>query len=225
MSIKALIFDMDGVITDTVELHYRAWQRLADEVDVRFDRVINEELRGLSRRDSLELIFHGRELGEEEAAALMRRKNSYFLEQARVLTPDDVLPGVRSVIEQARAQGLKVAVGSSSQNAHIVLERLGMFDAFDVIGDGLTVAHSKPAPDIFLWVAAQLGVHPNEVLVIEDARAGIAAARRGGFYALGVGVGDLTGAHLTLSTLEGVDLRALIGQLPTSVGGQPQFHG
>jgi beta-phosphoglucomutase len=222
MSIKALIFDMDGVITDTVELHYRSWQRLADEVGVRFDRMMNEHLRGLSRRDSLELIFHGRELDETEASALMQRKNSYFLEQARRLTPDDVLPGVREIIAQARAEGLAVAVGSSSQNAHIVLDRLGIMNLFDLIGDGLTVAHSKPAPDIFLWVAAQLGVHPNEALVIDDARAGITAARRGGFYALGVGPGDLTGAHLALGTLGGADLRALIDQLPKSVDGLPQ---
>lgn len=210
---KALIFDMDGVITDSVELHYRAWKRLTDELGVPFERAVNETLRGLSRRDSLDIIFHGQALGEKDAQALMDRKNGYFLELVADITPADVLPGVREFIAQGRALGLSIALGSASQNAHTVLQKLGMLDAFDVIGHGNSVTRTKPAPDIFLWVAEQLKVAPCDALVIEDGAAGIEAALTGGFYTLGVGHSDVNRAHITLPTLAGADLLNILNNL------------
>lgn len=186
-SIKGVIFDLDGVLTDTAEYHYRGWKRLADEEGLPFSRADNEQLRGIPRRESLLFMLKGRELSEETLQAWMERKNRYYLEFIQDVSPGDLLPGARALLEDLRRVGIKVALGSASKNAREVLTRLGIVELFDAISDGYSVERQKPEPDLFLHAAASLGLNPAECVVVEDAAAGIAAARRGGFRTLGLG--------------------------------------
>ncbi len=153
--IRAFIFDMDGVITDTVEFHFLAWKRLAEEENIRFTRQDNDHLRGLSRRGSLYRIFQGRPIDEHTAQGLMQRKHNYFQEYVCQLSPDNRLPGVTIFLQEARTAGLLLGVGSASRNTRDVLKRLELLDFFDAIGDAYSVVSCKPAPDIFLWVAGR----------------------------------------------------------------------
>lgn len=187
MSLKAFIFDLDGVIADTAETHYCSWQRLADEEGFYFDRAVNEKLLGLTRRASLEIILAGRTLPEDQALALMARKNQYFFSMLERESPAKLLPGALELLCEARAAGIKTALGSASRNAWPVVQRLGIADLFDAISDGVSVERSKPAPDLFLHAAAQLGIAPDQCAVFEDAEAGIAAAHAAGMYAVGLG--------------------------------------
>ena len=196
LDIRALIFDLDGVITDTAELHYRAWKQLADEEGIPFTREDNEQLRGVSRRESLNRILRGRPIDEPTAQAWMARKNAYYLEFLKGITPADILPGVVDFLTSARSRGLKLALGSASRNAREVLERLDILSLFDVIGDGHSVVNSKPAPDLFLWAAGGLGVNPAHAVVFEDAEAGIDAALAGGFWTVGIGSANGGHAHI-----------------------------
>lgn len=196
LDIRALIFDLDGVITDTAELHYRAWKQLADEEGIPFTREDNEQLRGVSRRESLNRILRGRPIDEPTAQAWMARKNAYYLEYLKGITPADILPGVVDFLTSARSRGLKLALGSASRNAREVLERLDILSLFDVIGDGHSVVNSKPAPDLFLWAAGGLGVNPAHAVVFEDAEAGIDAALAGGFWTVGIGSANVGHAHI-----------------------------
>jgi beta-phosphoglucomutase len=196
LDIRALIFDLDGVITDTAELHYRAWKQLADEEGIPFTREDNEQLRGVSRRESLNRILRGRPIDEPTAQAWMARKNAYYLEFLKGITPADILPGVVDFLTSARSRGLKLALGSASRNAREVLERLDILSLFDVIGDGHSVVNSKPAPDLFLWAAGGLGVNPTHAVVFEDAEAGIDAALAGGFWTAGIGSANVGHAHI-----------------------------
>ncbi|MEF3274430.1 MAG: beta-phosphoglucomutase [Chloroflexus sp.] len=218
MSIKGFIFDLDGVLTDTAEYHYRAWKRLADELGIPFTRAENEALRGIPRRESLLLLLKGRTYPEETLRELMERKNGYYLEYIREITPRDVLPGARELLSEIRAAGLKAALGSASKNAREVIERLGIADLFDTVADGYSVTRQKPAPDLFLHAAALLGLSPVEVVVVEDAAAGVEAALTGGFYVVGIGPRERVGkAHVVLPDLVGVRLNQLLAQLPVSV--------
>jgi beta-phosphoglucomutase len=194
MTIKAFIFDLDGVLTDTAEYHYRAWKALADELRIPFTREENEKLRGISRRDSLLLILKDRHYPEDQIQDMMKRKNELYLEFIHAVTPRDMLPGARELLEEIRAAGLKSALGSASKNAPEVIERLGIASLLDVISDGQSVARQKPAPDLFLHAAAQLKLSPAECVVVEDAAAGIEAALAGGFRAVGLGPRKRVGA-------------------------------
>ena len=196
------IFDLDGVITDTAEFHYRAWQRLADEVGVPFTREDNEALRGVSRRRSLEILLKGRELPELQMQELMARKNTYYRDLLKEITPEHLLPGARQFLEEARSRGIKIGLASASKNAHEVCARLGIRDRFDVLGDGYSVTRTKPDPDLFIWVAGGLGIRPRQCVVFEDAAAGIQAALSGGFWAVGIGPKERVGkAHWVISRL------------------------
>jgi len=139
MPIQGFIFDLDGVITDTAEYHYRAWKRLADELGIPFTREENEALRGIPRRESLLLMLKGRSYPEDVLTELMERKNGYYLEFIREISPRDLLPGARELLQEIRAAGLKIALGSASKNAREVIERLGITDLFDAIADGYSV--------------------------------------------------------------------------------------
>ena len=208
--IGGFIFDLDGVLTDTAEFHYRAWQRLADEAGLPFNRAANENLRGVSRRESLMLILVGRIYPEERLQAMMARKNDYYLEAIKSITPADLLPGARELLQELRAAGLKAGVGSASKNAAEVIERLGIRDLLDAVADGYSVAAPKPAPDLFLFAASQLGLTPQASVVVEDAAAGIEAARAGGFRSVGLGPLERVGAaDVVLPSLEGVHLAEL----------------
>jgi len=208
--IRAFIFDLDGVITDTAEYHYRGWKRLADEEGLSFSREDNEHLRGIPRRESLLLILKGRIYPEEKIQEMMERKNSYYLEFIKEISPRDLLPGTKELLEEIRAAGLKNGLGSASKNASEVLDRLGIRDLFDAISDGYSVERQKPDPDLFLHAAKQLNLPPAECVVVEDAAAGIEAARAGGFISVGLGPRERVGrAEAVFASLAGVQLENL----------------
>lgn len=210
MKLRALIFDLDGVIADTISLHYESWVRLAADVDIRFTREDYEPMLGLPRRACLDMFLKDRAISEETAQDYMRRKNRYFLELLNAITPADTKPGIAEIIHEGRAAGFKIALGSSSQNARLVLSKVGLLAYFDVIGDALTVTRTKPAPDIYLWVAEQLGIQPQEGVVFEDSGAGIEAALTGGFWVVGLGAPITVGAaHVVLPSLAGMTLDTL----------------
>jgi beta-phosphoglucomutase len=217
--IRAFIFDLDGVITDTAEYHYRGWKRLADEEGLPFTREDNEHLRGVARRESLLLILKGRIVPEAQLQALMTRKNNYYLEFIKEITPRDLLPGAKELLEELRAAGYKVALGSASKNAREVLRRLGIESLFDAVSDGYSVERQKPAPDLFLHAAQQLGLAANECVVVEDAAAGIEAARAGGFRTVGLGPRERVGAaEAIFPSLAGVHVRDLLAALGGNAG-------
>ncbi|MFO8012401.1 MAG: beta-phosphoglucomutase [Phycisphaerae bacterium] len=189
MSIQGVIFDLDGVIVSTDDYHYRAWKRLADELGIPFDRRINRRLRGVGRMESLEIILEkaARTYSDEEKQALADRKNGYYRESLDDLGPDDLLPGAMPVMKELRDRGVKVAVASSSRNTPYILQRIGLEDFFDAKADGNDIERSKPDPEVFQVAAERLGLDPEVCLVVEDADAGIEAAKRGGMKALAVG--------------------------------------
>lgn len=212
--LRAFIFDLDGVITDTAEYHFRGWQRLAQEEGLPFTREDNEALRGVSRRESLLLLLKGRVYPEEKLQEMMARKNNYYLEFIKEITPRDLLPGAKELVEELRAAGYQTALGSASKNAREVIERLGIASLFDAISDGYSVERAKPAPDLFLHAAGQLGLPPSECVVVEDAAAGIEAARAGGFRSVGLGPRERVGAaDAVFPSLEGVRLADLLEAL------------
>ena len=212
--VKAVIFDLDGVLVATDEYHYRAWKRLADEEGIPFTRDINERCRGVSRMDSLEIMLQraGREYTDEEKKELAERKNGYYRAFLRdLLGPDKILPGVPAVLGELKSRGVKVAVASSSKNAPMILERIGFARHFDACADGNDITRSKPDPQVFLLAAERLNVAPENCLVVEDAEAGIEAALAGGMKALGVGyaAGDRR-AHLRAESLEAISVDEML---------------
>jgi len=212
--IKAFIFDLDGVLVDTAEYHYRAWKRLADEEGLVFNRVDNEALRGIPRRESLFLILKGRSLPEDEILDLMERKNRYYLELVQEVTPADLLPGACELLLEIHTAGMKSAIGSASKNTCQVLEQLGIESLLDAVSDGYSVENPKPAPDLFLHAASQLGYSPVECVVVEDATAGIQAAKAGGFRSIGLGPVERVGiADLVYPSLAGIHLDQILTTL------------
>ena len=209
--IQAFIFDLDGVIADTTDLHYASWKRLAEEEGIPFDRTVNERLRGLTRPASLEIVLGGRKVSSARQEELLARKNRYYLALLQRMTPEDILPGVVPLLEEIRAAGWRLGVGSASRNARAVLHQLGLLAWFDAIADGHSVSRSKPAPDVFLAAARMLDVPPESCVVIEDAPAGIEAARAAGMKVVGVGPEARLGhADARFSSLEGVSLAMIL---------------
>lgn len=207
MSIKAFLFDLDGVIVDTAIYHYQAWKRLANELGFDISEEFNEGLKGVSRTDSLDLILAhgGLTLSDEKKTELATQKNQWYLELVSRMTSDDILPGVATFFSQVRKAGLKTALGSVSKNAPMILERIGMSDAFDAIIDGTKISKGKPDPEVFTKGADELGVSPAECVVFEDAVAGVEAGKRGGMFVVGLGSPDV----LTLADLVAPSLEAL----------------
>lgn len=187
--IKALIFDLDGVIVDTAHYHFVAWQRLARELGIDFTEKDNERLKGVSRMRSLEIILEigNRQMSESEKERLATRKNAWFVEYIQNVKPDEIFPGVKEMIQTCKAAGFRVALASSSKNARTVLRNLEVEDLFEGFVDGNMITHSKPNPEIFLKAAAQLGVEPQHCVVFEDAEAGVEAALAAGMKCVGVG--------------------------------------
>jgi len=217
---QGCIFDLDGVLTDTAEYHYQAWQRLADELGIPFDRQRNEALRGVSRRRSLELLLAGRLYPEEQMVEMMERKNRYYQELLKQITPDDLLPGVRNLLEAVRAAGMKIAIGSASKNAREVVQRLHIMPYIDDLADGYSVVRPKPGPDLFVYAAGLLHVCVNACVVFEDAAAGVEAAQAAGMYAVGLGPVERVGqADLVLPDLSGVALPDLLRRLTAAPPG------
>ncbi|HEX9839372.1 MAG TPA: beta-phosphoglucomutase [Anaerolineales bacterium] len=214
--IRAFIFDLDGVITDTAEYHYRGWKRLAEEEGLSFSRADNEHLRGIPRRESLMLLLKDRVYAEAKILEMMERKNKYYLDFIKEISPRDLLPGAKELLEELRAAGLKNALGSASKNASEVLDRLGIRSLFDAISDGHSVERQKPAPDLFLHAARQLNLSPAECVVVEDAAAGIEAAKAGGFRSIGLGPRERVGAaDANFPSLEGLHLADLLDAIKT----------
>ena len=182
MTFTAVLFDLDGVITDTAEYHYRAWKKLAEELGISIDRKFNEQLKGVSRDDSLKCILAhgGKTVGEAEFAELTRRKNDNYVEMIQAVKPEDVYPGILPLLEALRANGKKIALASASKNGPFLLERMGLTHFFDAIADPAAVAHSKPAPDIFL------------------AAAGVAAIKAANALPIGVGKAEDLGSDIAL---------------------------
>jgi beta-phosphoglucomutase len=221
VSLHGFIFDLDGVLTDTAEYHYQAWRRLADELGISFDRKRNEALRGVSRRRSLELLLGGRVYPEEQMLEMMERKNRYYQELLKQVTPADLLPGVRSLLKALRKAGMKIAVGSASKNAREVVQRLQIEPCFDALADGYSVVRPKPAPDLFVYAAGLLRVCVNECVVFEDAEVGVEAAKTAGMYAVGLGPIERVGrADMVLPDLSDVTLNNILQRLShTNPGG------
>lgn len=215
VEIKAFIFDLDGVITDTAEYHFLSWKRLADEEGLPFTRQDNEMLRGVSRRESLNRLLKGKQIDEATAQVWMQRKNEYYVGLLNQLTPDDLLPGIRELITAAKAAGLKLAIASASKNANTVLERLQVRELFDAVGDGYSVVNTKPAPDLFIWTAGRLNVSPPNAVVFEDAEAGVEAALVGGFWVVGIGRANVDKAHVLVEKTSDLRFETLMGQLKT----------
>jgi beta-phosphoglucomutase len=185
---QAILFDLDGVLTDTSEYHYLAWKRLADEEGIPFTRQENDEhLRGVGRRDSLMYILRGRSVSEEQIQEMMDRKNRYYVQMIASMSPKDLVAGGRDLLQGIRDAGIKVAIASSSKNCRTVLERLDIVSYLDGIADGNSVVNSKPAPDLFIYAAGLVQVPTPACLGVEDADAGIEAIKTAGMQALGIG--------------------------------------
>lgn len=205
MSIKAVIFDLDGVIVSTDDYHYRAWKKISDEEGIYFDREINERLRGVSRMESLEIILEKttREYSEEEKLSFAERKNSLYRNLLEELTSNDILPGVMKVLETLKSNGIKIAIGSSSKNTKFILNKIGLNNYFDAISDGTQIKNSKPDPEVFLLAAEKLSIDPKNCLVVEDADAGVEAGLAGGMKVLAVGyAASNEKANLRMKSLE-----------------------
>jgi alpha,alpha-trehalose phosphorylase len=202
---RGALFDLDGVLVSTDRFHYQAWKSVADEEGIYFDDTINHRLRGVSRMESLEIILEraAKVYSPQEKEQLAQRKNERFVALIGTLTPKDLLPGTRALLDSLRQAKWKLALCSSSRNAQAICTRLGILDLFDAVVDGTEVTHSKPHPEIFITAARKLGLYPGDCVVFEDAQAGIDAAKFAGAAAVGiVGAGHkLLGADLLVNGL------------------------
>ncbi|MEW4371489.1 beta-phosphoglucomutase [Paenibacillus kandeliae] len=189
MTIKAVIFDLDGVIVSTDQFHYKAWKKISDEEGIPFNETINNRLRGVSRMESLDIILEQatRTYTPEEKQKLAERKNEFYRESLHELSPKDLLPGAKETIDELKKRKVKIAIGSSSKNTPTILEQIGLSKAFDAVADGNDITRSKPDPEVFLLAAERLDTAPEECLVVEDAEAGVQAAIAGGMNVAAVG--------------------------------------
>ncbi|MEQ7066657.1 beta-phosphoglucomutase [Enterococcus avium] len=199
---KGVLFDLDGVITDTAEYHYLAWKKLADELGITIDREFNEKLKGVSREDSLRLILeHGKresDFSETEFQQLAKSKNDNYVEMIQAVSPKDVYPGILELLKELKNAEIKISLASASKNGPFLLKQMALTDYFDGIADPAKVAAGKPAPDIFILAAQVVGLDPNECIGIEDAQAGIAAIKACGALPVGVGQAEQLGDDIAL---------------------------
>ena len=202
--VKGVIFDLDGVLVSTDELHYEAWKAMADREEIYFDREINQRLRGVSRMDSLEIILERaeRDYSQEEKDELAAYKNGLYVTLLDTLTEADVLPGVTELLTALEERNVLLAVGSSSKNAKKILEKTVLTNRFRAIADGTDITRSKPDPEVFLCAAKKLGLAPADCAVVEDAQAGIEAACAGGMLACAIG--DACGSDKADIRLDGI---------------------
>jgi beta-phosphoglucomutase len=188
-TMKAGLFDLDGVIVDTAKFHYLAWRELANGLGFDITEHQNEQLKGISRMESLEriLVMGGTTLPDDEKVRLATIKNARYVEMVKAMPASDILPGAKDYLLELRARGIKIALGSASKNAELILENLGIRALFDAVIDGNKATQSKPDPQVFLLGASALDVAPSDCVVYEDAAAGIEAAKAGGMHAVGIG--------------------------------------
>ncbi len=187
--IKGVIFDLDGVIVSTDDFHYKAWKQLANREGIYFDRIINNKLRGISRRESLEIILEKghKKYSKLEIDEMLKFKNNIYKESLKKLTKYNILDGFNELYMKLQEINMKMAIGSSSKNAKRILKQIELIDSFDAIVDGTDITHSKPNPEVFLLAAKRLELKTVECVVIEDALAGIKAAKAGNMMAIAIG--------------------------------------
>ena len=192
---KAVIFDLDGVLLSTDMLHYAAWKQIADEEGIYFDQKINDRLRGVSRMDSLDIILENadRKYSDEEKIDLAEKKNRLYVDSLTAINPESLYPGTKDMLCKLKKACIRIAVGSSSKNARMILKNAGILDLFDFVSDGNGLCRSKPDPEVFLKAAAGLNADNAECIVVEDAEAGLIAAKRAGMTAYGIGVDNPSG--------------------------------
>ncbi|KRQ87854.1 Beta-phosphoglucomutase [Caloramator mitchellensis] len=212
MTIKGCIFDLDGVVVDTAKYHYLAWKRLANELGFEFTEKDNERLKGVSRMKSLEILLEigNMNFDEEIKEKLAEKKNNWYVEYISKMDESEILPGVKEFITNLKKNGIKIALGSVSKNAGIILENTNLKKYFDAIIDGNKVTKAKPDPEVFLKAAEELGLEPYECIVFEDAVAGIEAAKNANMRVIGVGSDEiLKDSDKVISGFEGIDLSIL----------------
>ena len=210
--IKACIFDLDGVIVDTAVYHYKAWKKLANQLGFDFTEEQNEQLKGVSRVRSLQLILQwgGITKTEAEQSELADEKNTWYVEMISHMKPDEILPGAKEFIQACIDAGIKTALGSASKNSMMILEKINMVHMFNAVIDGNKVSKPKPDPEVFLKGAEELHIAPANCVVFEDAIAGIEAAIAGGMKAVGIGSPKvLIQANLVVSGLNEMSLEKL----------------
>lgn len=211
--LKAIIFDLDGVIVDTAKYHFLAWKRLAAELGYDLNEADNERLKGVSRIRSLEIILElaGLEKSIAEMEEMATRKNEWFKDYINEVRPEEIFEGVPELIKTIKVDNKKIALASSSKNAQRVIELLQIADVFDAVVDGTMITHTKPDPEIFLMAANKLQLSPDECLVIEDAEAGVEAALAAGMKCIGVGHPNQLGkANLVISNMQQLKYADLI---------------
>jgi beta-phosphoglucomutase len=215
MCIKAFVFDLDGVITDTAEYHFLAWEKTANTLDIPFDRKFNENLKGVSRMESLEkILVNGNkqnDLAYEEKLRLANDKNQYYVELIKQVTENDLLPGIEELLKELKQKKIKIGLASASKNAMTVIEGLKVGKYFDFIADAAICKNSKPAPDIFLMAAEGLGIEPKYCVGVEDAEAGIEAINSANMFSVGVGeLVSMRKADMIVENTKGLSLERII---------------
>ncbi len=215
-TIKGFIFDLDGVIVDTAKFHFKAWHRLAQDLGVDFSEAENEQLKGVSRKESLEKILEWGNISLEPAEfeKRMAQKNEWYLEFVREMGQEEALPGAKDFLNESRKLDLAIGLGSASKNAPLILDLLEVTPLFQTIIDGTKVSKSKPDPEVFLKGAEELQIAPQSLVVFEDSIAGIEAANRGGFRTVGIGSKNiLKDAEIVVSGLDKISPVEVINQL------------
>ncbi|MFT6810650.1 MAG: beta-phosphoglucomutase [Saprospiraceae bacterium] len=214
--IKACIFDLDGVIVDTAKYHFQSWKRLAQHLEIPFTEEDNEKMKGISRMASLEKILElgTKEYSERDKQKFCMTKNTWYLEATKRMGSKDILPGILDFLSHLKEKNIKIALGSASKNARLVLDIIEIQEAFEIIVDGNDVKKSKPNPEVFLKAAAGLNVSPSETIVIEDSAKGIDAAISGGFLSIGIGLEEhLSHASMVLPSLENITISEITNRI------------
>ncbi len=221
-SVRGFIFDVDGVIADTAVLHTAAWRRLAAEEGLPFDENLADQLRGVSRSESLRILLGDVKVSPERFEELAARKNSYYGECLSSLTEADVLPGVRSLMDALSSRGVRIAAVSVSRNARTVLIHTRMIDAFDIVIDGNDLPRFNPTLNRFQHAARLLRVEPGACVVVEDSATGVAAARAAGMRSVGIGDADrLCVATVAVDSLRDIDAARLLTWLSPNARHRP----
>ncbi len=216
MDIKGFIFDLDGVIVDTAKYHYLAWKELARGLGFDFTEKDNEQLKGVSRMRSLDILLEigHKHIDDETKIKYADSKNNKYLEYILKMTPDEILPGVIDFLNELKALSIKIALGSASKNAMTILNQVKLNKYFDAIIDGTKVNTAKPDPEVFIKAAVELGLKAEQCIVFEDAQAGIEAAKKGGFKSVGVGLSEnLINADIVIAGFEKIHFNDIINQL------------
>ncbi|MGD1044378.1 MAG: beta-phosphoglucomutase [Bacteroidota bacterium] len=212
--IKAVLFDLDGVLVSTDEYHYHSWKKLSAEEEFDFfDHEFNHKFRGVARMECIEIITKasGKNYSPEQKQELADRKNKYFVESLSSVTTEALLPGALATLHELRNRGIKTAVASNSRNAVTIIRQVKIEHLLDAIVDGHQIENSKPDPEVFLLAAKNVGVPPANCLVVEDAIAGIESARRAGMKALGIGTKErLPNADVVVPDLSAIPIDELL---------------